>query len=60
MKSGSLPRSERQAADDLIAGSHRDPTRLGRLADDDPDTGEGTNRTAGIDEGDAEPAMAPA
>jgi 5-methyltetrahydrofolate--homocysteine methyltransferase len=53
MKSGSLPRSERQAADDLIAGSQRDPTRLTELTDEDPPAG-------GQDEGDAEPAMAPA
>ncbi len=27
MKSGSLPKNERHAADDLVAGSYRDPTR---------------------------------
>ena len=33
MKSGFLPKGERQAADDLIAGSDRDPTRLAELSD---------------------------
>ena len=27
MKSGFLPKTARQAADDIIAGSHRDPTQ---------------------------------
>jgi 5-methyltetrahydrofolate--homocysteine methyltransferase len=36
MKSGFLPKSERQATDDLIAGSDRDPTMLAELSDDDP------------------------
>ncbi len=36
MKSGRLPTSDRQAADDLIAGSDRDPSRLGELPDGDP------------------------
>jgi 5-methyltetrahydrofolate--homocysteine methyltransferase len=36
MKSGFLPKTRRQAADDLIADSDRDPTRLGQLSDDDP------------------------
>jgi len=36
MKSGQLPKSTRQAADDLIAGSERDPTRLGELSDAEP------------------------
>ncbi len=36
MKSGRLPAGERQAADDLIAGSDRDPTRLAQLPDGDP------------------------
>jgi 5-methyltetrahydrofolate--homocysteine methyltransferase len=39
MKSGFLPKTDRQAADDLIAGSERDPTRLGELSDEDPDAG---------------------
>ncbi len=36
MKSGFLPKSERQAADELIAGTERDPTRLAELTDADP------------------------
>ncbi|MGO9752633.1 MAG: homocysteine S-methyltransferase family protein [Solirubrobacteraceae bacterium] len=36
MKSGFLPSTRRQAADDTIAGSDRDPTRLTELADADP------------------------
>jgi 5-methyltetrahydrofolate--homocysteine methyltransferase len=31
MKSGFLPKSSRQAADELIAGTEKDPTRLGEL-----------------------------
>ncbi len=37
MKSGFLPKSARQAADELIAGTERDPTRLAELTDQDPD-----------------------
>jgi 5-methyltetrahydrofolate--homocysteine methyltransferase len=36
MKSGSLPKSTRQADDELIAGTDKDPTRLGELTDEDP------------------------
>ncbi|MGB9182748.1 MAG: homocysteine S-methyltransferase family protein [Solirubrobacteraceae bacterium] len=36
MKSGTLPRSERQANDELIAGTDKDPTRLAPLPDEDP------------------------
>jgi 5-methyltetrahydrofolate--homocysteine methyltransferase len=36
MKSGFLPKNERQAADDLIAGTDRDPTKLADLPDSDP------------------------
>jgi hypothetical protein len=39
MKSGFLPKTDRQAADELIAGTERDPTRLAELADEDPDDG---------------------
>jgi 5-methyltetrahydrofolate--homocysteine methyltransferase len=39
MKSGFLPKNERQAADELIAGTDKDPTRLGELTDEDPSTG---------------------
>jgi len=37
MKSGTLPSNDRQRADDVIAGSDRDPTRLTELPDEDPD-----------------------
>jgi 5-methyltetrahydrofolate--homocysteine methyltransferase len=33
MKSGFLPKTERQAADELIAGTDKDPTRLAELSD---------------------------
>jgi 5-methyltetrahydrofolate--homocysteine methyltransferase len=36
MKSGTLPRSERQANDELIAGTDKDPTRAAVLPDEDP------------------------
>jgi 5-methyltetrahydrofolate--homocysteine methyltransferase len=36
MKSGMLPKTDRQAADELIAGTERDPTRLAALPDSDP------------------------
>jgi 5-methyltetrahydrofolate--homocysteine methyltransferase len=36
MKSGFLPKTDKQAADDLIAGSERDPTRLSELPDEEP------------------------
>ena len=39
MKSGQLPTNERQRADDVIAGSERDPTRLAELTDLDPSDG---------------------
>jgi len=54
MKSGSLPKNERQAADELIAGTEKDPTRLAELPDEDPSADDG----AGSGEG--EPAMAEA
>ncbi len=47
MKSGFLPKTERQAADDTIAGSQRDPTRLADLSDADPEAvieGEGQSQ----------------
>jgi 5-methyltetrahydrofolate--homocysteine methyltransferase len=46
MKSGRLPRNERQANDELIAGTERDPTRRATLGDDDP-AGEGTPALTG-------------
>ncbi len=52
MKSGSLPRSERQAVDELIAGTDKDPTRLAEVTDADP--------AAGAQAAEDEPAMAEA
>ena len=37
MKSGFLPKTDRQAADELIAGTDKDPTRLDELTDADPE-----------------------
>ena len=37
MKSGKLPTNDRQRADDVIAGSDRDPTKLGDIPDEDPE-----------------------
>ncbi|HET6868935.1 MAG TPA: homocysteine S-methyltransferase family protein, partial [Solirubrobacteraceae bacterium] len=53
MKSGFLPKTDRQAADELIAGTQRDPTRLTELTDAEPEP---------IDDGagEGEPAMAEA
>jgi 5-methyltetrahydrofolate--homocysteine methyltransferase len=39
MKSGFLPKNDRQARDEVIAGTDKDPTQLAALADDDPDDG---------------------
>jgi 5-methyltetrahydrofolate--homocysteine methyltransferase len=36
MKSGFLPKTDKQARDELIAGTDKDPTRLGELPDEDP------------------------
>jgi 5-methyltetrahydrofolate--homocysteine methyltransferase len=36
MKSGFLPKSGRQAADELVAGTEKDPTRLAQLTDSEP------------------------
>jgi 5-methyltetrahydrofolate--homocysteine methyltransferase len=47
MRSGMLPRTPRQADDELIAGTEKDPTRLATLSDDEPLTAS-----------DDEPAMA--
>jgi 5-methyltetrahydrofolate--homocysteine methyltransferase len=49
MKGGFLPKNERQAGDDIIIGSDRDPTRLVLLTDEDPDQ---------LPAGDDEPALA--
>ncbi|CAB4878635.1 unannotated protein [freshwater metagenome] len=37
MRSGTLPSSDRQRTDEVIAGSNRDPGNLGDLTDADPD-----------------------
>jgi 5-methyltetrahydrofolate--homocysteine methyltransferase len=39
MRSGTLPRNERQASDELIAGTEKDPTRGADLPDADPADG---------------------
>jgi 5-methyltetrahydrofolate--homocysteine methyltransferase len=54
MKSGFLPKRDRQAADELIAGTDKDPTRLAELTDEDPSAGEEQDVAAD------EPAMAEA
>jgi 5-methyltetrahydrofolate--homocysteine methyltransferase len=36
MKSGFLPKTGAQAADELVAGTDKDPTRLAELADSEP------------------------
>ena len=51
MKSGFLPKTEKQAADELIAGSDKDPTRLAELSDGEP-------RDEGLSASEDEPAMA--
>jgi 5-methyltetrahydrofolate--homocysteine methyltransferase len=55
MKSGFLPRTARQAADELIAGTEKDPTRLRELTDAEPEIVD-----EGAGEGQGEPAMAEA
>ncbi len=53
MKSGFLPRTAKQAADELIAGTGKDPARLSELSDAEP-------LEAGTEAGEDEPAMAQA
>jgi 5-methyltetrahydrofolate--homocysteine methyltransferase len=54
MKSGRLPKTDKQAADELIAGTDKDPTLLSQLADvEPPDDGEAGSA-------DDQPAMAEA
>jgi 5-methyltetrahydrofolate--homocysteine methyltransferase len=53
MKSGYLPKTDKQAADELIAWTDKDPTRLGELTDADP-----VQEPAGFEED--QPAMAQA
>jgi 5-methyltetrahydrofolate--homocysteine methyltransferase len=56
MKSGFLPKTDKQASDELIAGTDKDPTRLASLTDDDPQL-PGTE-PGEADEDAGEPAMA--
>jgi 5-methyltetrahydrofolate--homocysteine methyltransferase len=56
MKSGFLPKTDKQASDELIAGTDRDPTRLAPLSDDDPVPPGSEPGEADADAG--EPAMA--
>jgi 5-methyltetrahydrofolate--homocysteine methyltransferase len=56
MKSGFLPKTARQAADDLVAGSDRDPTRLGELPDAEPEPARAGEAAA---DGSAEPQDSP-
>jgi len=37
MRSGTLPRTAKQASDELVAGTEKDPTRLAALPDADPE-----------------------
>ncbi len=53
MRSGTLPRTARQATDEVIAGSEKDPTRLTELTDAEP-------LEAGTEAGEGEPALAQA
>ena len=54
MRSGQLPKSAKQAGDELVAGSEKDPTRLAALPDADP----AQAGSAGEDQSaSAEPAM---
>ncbi len=55
MRHGQLPKNARQAADAIIAGSEKDPTRLTKLPDADP--GDGLAETS---PGEGEPALAQA
>jgi 5-methyltetrahydrofolate--homocysteine methyltransferase len=55
MKSGFLPKTSRQAADELIAGTDKDPARLEELTDAEPVPGD---EAAG--ESESEPALAEA
>ena len=55
MKSGFLPKTDKQAADELIAGTEKDPTRVAELTDTEPPEEGGDAGSA-----DSEPAMAEA
>jgi 5-methyltetrahydrofolate--homocysteine methyltransferase len=53
MRSGFLPKTPKQASDELVAGTEKDPARLAELPDADP-----TLPTAPDPAGEGEPAMA--
>lgn len=55
MRNGTLPKNERQASDELIAGTEKDPTRLGALPDAEPADAAGTDLAGSSED---EPAMA--
>jgi 5-methyltetrahydrofolate--homocysteine methyltransferase len=55
MRSGTLPRNGRQATDELVAGTEKDPTRMATLPDVEPVPAE---EQAGAEAGEGEPAMA--
>jgi len=55
MRNGTLPKNERQASDELIAGTGKDPTKLGVLPDADPGGAPGTDLAGSSED---EPAMA--
>ncbi len=57
MKSGFMPKTDRQAADELIAGSDKDPARLAELTDAEPPAAEDA-AVGGEEAGEDEPAMA--
>ena len=52
MRSGTLPRDGRQASDELVAGTEKDPTRMAPLPDADPVPAE-----AKAEDVEGEPAM---
>jgi 5-methyltetrahydrofolate--homocysteine methyltransferase len=54
MRSGMLPRNARQAGDELIAGTEKDPTRMAEVSDSDPVDATAGDATAG------QPALAEA
>ncbi|HLH65510.1 MAG TPA: vitamin B12 dependent-methionine synthase activation domain-containing protein, partial [Solirubrobacteraceae bacterium] len=58
MRSGTLPRTAAQAADELIAGTERDPTRLALLPDDEPAGADGPDDVDETPGGDPQPAPA--
>jgi 5-methyltetrahydrofolate--homocysteine methyltransferase len=55
MKSGTLPKNDKQASDELIAGTQKDPALLDKLTDAEPPDAEPPDDEAA---GEGEPAMA--